>query len=168
LQIVGEYYENVFANDKELAKVMQEVFTEFEPIRPSEEHIQTVDRILPTMVVAIESDELSLLRGWGPPEDMTGAKCYGPGLRRLPYMYAQSSNLTTPLEKLVFQVLRSTYATLGTMGLSLISAWGEYHPVEGFRIGDADELRQDIGVRLLDPDALVIPPLATVTPSEAR
>jgi hypothetical protein len=69
-------------------------------------------------------------------------------------MYAQEAKLTTPLEKLVYHILGATYAALGTIGWSLVSAWGEINPVVGFRFGDADELVESISARLLDPDRL--------------
>jgi hypothetical protein len=152
LNTISEHYEALFAKNAKLGQELRNVFQKFDPVRPCERHVNKVDRILPSMVVAIESNEISLMRGWGPPEDQLPTKTYGPGLRRLPYMYAQNSNLTSPLEKLVYQVLRTTYRTLGTNGLSLLAAWGEMHPIVGFRIGDGDELSEGESVRLLNPD----------------
>ncbi|HWX26464.1 MAG TPA: DUF6602 domain-containing protein [Steroidobacteraceae bacterium] len=154
LKTVGEYYEDLLAADLPLAKEMRSVFTDFDPVRPADSHVRKVDSIFPAMIAAIESNEMSLLRGWGPPQDRTASQVYGPGLRRLPYVYAQDSKLTTPLEKIVYQVLTSTYAALGTTGWSLVAAWGEMDPVLGFRFGDADEVLLDQSARLLDPDRL--------------
>lgn len=69
-------------------------------------------------------------------------------------MYSQKTELTTTLEKVVYYVLRATYAALGTHGWSLVSAWGEINPALGFRVGDADELQEARAVRLLNPDRL--------------
>jgi hypothetical protein len=154
LSAVGEYYEELLAINVALAEEMRVTFSNFNPINPSEDHVRTVDSIFPAMIAAIESNEVSLLRGWGPPQDRAASKTYGPGLRRLPYMYAQDSKLTTPLEKIVYQILSSTYSALGTVGWSLVAAWGEMDPVFGFRFGDADETLLDQCARLLDPDRL--------------
>lgn len=158
LKTISKHYESLFASNVKLGQELKEIFQTFDPYRPSERHVNKVDRILPSMVVAIESNEISLLRGWGPPEDRLPTKTYGPGLLRLPYMYAQKSNITSPLEKLVYQVMRITYRTLGTNGLSLLAAWGEMHPIAGFRIGDGEELMEEAGVRLLNPENIGIKP----------
>lgn len=129
-------------------------FKEFDPIRPEPVQIHKVERVIPKLIAAIESSEVSLLQGWGPPEDLFGNKLYGPGLRRLPYLYAQENKLTTPLEKVVYYVLASVYAALGTAGWSLVSAWGEFNPTTGFRLGDASEVLEAQGIRLLDPERL--------------
>jgi hypothetical protein len=108
------------------------------------------------MIASIETNEVSFIRGWGPAADSASPRTYGPGLRRLPYMYAQEAKLTTPLEKLAYHVIKSTYLALGTVGWSLVSAWGEINPATGFRFGDAEELVEHISARMLDPDRLAI------------
>ena len=86
---------------------------------------------------------------------MFGANTYGPGLRRLPYMYVQKNELTTPLEKVVYHVLESVYLALGTPGLSsIVSAWGDFNPTTGSRSGDAWEIDGERGTQLLDPNRL--------------
>ena len=114
----------------------------------------------------------SRLQGWGPPDDINGAlqraigspgslPKYGPSnLCRLPYLYRQRGQLTTPFEKLIFYVLGSAYRFLGTQGGSVVSAWGDFNPVHGMRLGDAAET-EDVGAEaLLDPEQLayVLPP----------
>lgn len=83
-----------------------------------------------------------------------GTQTHGPGLRRLPFIYAQDLKLATSLEKLIYQVLRSVYRTLGTAGWSSVSAWGEMNPRYGFRVGDSDEIIESTGLPLLNPDRL--------------
>lgn len=154
LATIGQFFEERIASDTDLAKELQGVFQAFDPVHPSSEHVIAVDRIFPSLIAAIESKEISFYRGWGPPDDRTASKTYGQGLRRLPYMYAQKSELTTTLEKVVYHVLRATYAALGTHGWSLVSAWGEINPALGFRVGDADEVHEERAVRLLNPERL--------------
>ena len=133
-----------------MAKILYDV----NPVSPSQEHIEEVGWFLHAMISSIETDEVSFIRGWGPPTASMSPQTYGPGLRRLPYMYAQEAELTTPLEKLAYHVVESTYLALGTVGWSLVSAWGEIIPATGFRFGDATELVEAVGVRMLDPDRL--------------
>lgn len=151
LKTVGSFFEERFATNPQLAEQMIQALRSFDPIRPSRAHVDQVERVLPKFVAAIETKEVSLIQGWGPPEDQTGRGVYGPGLRRLPYMYAQGSMLTSPLEKVVYQVLQATYATIGTSGWSLVAAWGEFNPVSGVRFGDAEEILETQNARLIDP-----------------
>ena len=154
LTTISEFFEERIANDSELAKDLQGVLQVFDPVHPVSDHVVAVDRVFPSLVAAIESKEISFYRGWGPPDDRTGSKTYGEGLRRLPYMYSQKSELTTALEKVVYHILRATYAALGTHGWSLVSAWGDINPALGFRMGDVDEIQEEGAVRLLDPHRL--------------
>jgi hypothetical protein len=154
LTTVGDFFQQRFAGDAALAGEMIAAFRNCDPINPAQEKIHRVERVIPKLIAAIETREASLLQGWGPPEDMLGAGNYGPGLHRLPYMYVQENRLTTPLEKVVYYVLASVYMALGTTGFSLVSAWGEFNPATGFRVGDASEVLEDRGIRLLDPDNL--------------
>jgi hypothetical protein len=157
LDTIGAFYQERFATDPILAAEMIAAFGDFNPFDPAPKHRHMVERIIPKVVAAIESSEVSLLQGWGPPDDLFGAERHGPGLRRLPYMYLQDNKLTTPLEKVVYYILASTYAVLKTTGSSLVSAWGEFNPTTGFRVGDASEVVENRGVRLLDPDRLAQP-----------
>lgn len=154
LQTVRTYYENIFATHSAYAKSIARILSDVDPFGPSQEHIEEVGRLLPAMIASIDTNEVSFIRGWGPASDNAAPRTYGPGLRRLPYMYAQEGKLTTPLEKLVYHVVESTYLTLGTVGWSLVSAWGEINPATGFRFGDAEELVEHISARMLDPDRL--------------
>jgi hypothetical protein len=156
LATVGSFFENQFANDPRLAREMVDAFGNFDPVRPAIERIFQVERILPKLIAAIDTNQVSLVQGWGPPEDATGERHYGPGLRRLPFMYAQRMELTSPLEKIVYRVLSSTYKVLRTSGWSLVAAWGELDPVSRVRFGDADEIDEHRNARLLDPLRLAI------------
>src|SRR5262249_23681449 len=109
-------------------------FRDFDPISPAQEQVHRVERVIPKLTAAIETREASFLQGWGPPNDIIGAGSYGTDhLRRLPYMYLQDNRLTSPVEKVVYYVLASVHAALGTTGFSLVSAWGEFNPATGFR-----------------------------------
>ena len=154
LTAVGEFFQERFANDQTLAAEMIDAFQNFDPINPAQEQIYQVERIVPKLIAAIETDNISMVQGWGPPEDGRGVNTYGPRLRRLPYMYVQKNALTTPLEKVVYHVLESVYLALGTPGLSIVSAWGEFNPSTGSRDGDAWETDEKRGIQLLDPDRL--------------
>jgi hypothetical protein len=153
---VGDFFQQRFATDRQLAAEMVAAFRDFNPLNPAQAQIHKVERVIPKLIAAIETDEASLLQGWGPPDDMLGHGTYGPGLRRLPYMYVQENRLTTPLEKVVYYVLASVYMALGTIGFSLVSAWGEFNPATGFRVGDASEIVEGRGTRLLDPNNLAL------------
>jgi hypothetical protein len=154
LEATKEFFEGRFAASSHLARRMIAVLGNFDPVNPCRQHVDAVESMLPKLIASIETNPFSLVQGWGPPEDQAGRSSYGPGLRRLPYMYAQDSQLTTPLEKVVYHVLRSTYATLGTAGWSLVSAWGEFNPITGTRVGDAEEILESQNARLLDPQRL--------------
>lgn len=154
LEVARQYYGEMFADNAEYANEVSKILSEIDPFRPSQENIEGIGRFLPAMVAAIESNELSLTRGWGPPEDNAIQRVYGPGLRRLPYLYAQEAKLTTPLEKLVYRVMEWTYLALGTTGWSLVSAWGDLNPALGIRFGDAEEIVEGVSAPLLDPDRL--------------
>lgn len=154
LHSAREYYEDMFAGNPEYARQASEILSNFDPFKPSQKDIEGIGRFLPAMVTAFESNELSLVRGWGPPEHNVTPRTYGSGLRRLPYMYAQDAKLTTPLEKLVYRVMEATYLALGTTGWSLVSAWGELNPALGFRFGDAEEILEGTSAPLLNPDRL--------------
>jgi hypothetical protein len=148
----GAHFERHFASNEEAAREMVSVFQAFNPVRPHEAHVAQVERVLPKLIAAIETEDVSAVQGWGPPEQ--SADTYGPGLRRLPYLYAQGNALTSPFEKMVFYVLQATYLMLGTPGRSLVSAWGDFNPATGVRVGDASEVIERRGVRMLDPEKL--------------
>ena len=154
LKTVGEFFQDRFASDKTLASEMIAAFQNWDLFNPAQEQIYQVERIIPKLIAEIESDNDSMTRGWGPPEDEPSSRIYGPGLRRLPYMYVQKNDLTTPLEKVVYHVLESVYLALGTSGISIVSAWGEFNPSRGVRIGDSEEIDEGRGIKLLDPDRL--------------
>ena len=155
LKTVGKFFQKRFANKQKLAAEMIGAFQNWDPSNPAQEQIHKVERVIPKLIAAIETDDVSMIQGWGPPNDLRGETTYGPAaLRRLPYMYVQKNKLTTPLEKVVYHVLESVYLALGTPGLSIVSAWGEFNPSTGSRVGDAWEIDEGRGIKLLDPDRL--------------
>lgn len=113
-----------------------------------------VRRIYPRLITTIEPGPANYAQGWGPREDEFGQFSYGPGLRRLPYIYRHDTKLTTAFEKLMFQLLSAVYQALRTPGISLVSAWSDLNPRVGARSGDAEELIMNEGVPLLTPDNL--------------
>lgn len=162
LASAGSFFCEKFSVDHGLAHEMIEAFSKFDPLNPAREHTDRVERVLPSLIVGLEGNA-SLGHGWGPPQDAGGHHVYGPGLRRLPYMYPQHNDLTTSVEKLAFHLLQSVYLSLGTPGWSLVSAWGEFNPVTGIRVGDASEQIWARGVPLLDPNNLAT---GSATPME--
>lgn len=157
LKTVGEFFQARFATDVLLASEMITALQDFDPIHPTQAQVYQVERVIPKLIAAIETIDASLFQGWGPPDDpggIAGVQTYGPGLRRLPYMYVQENKLTTSLEKVVYYLLTSTYATLGTSGWSLVAAWGEFNPSTGVRVGNASEVIEKRGIQLLDPSNL--------------
>lgn len=155
LNTTSLHYKNRFAQEARLTSRLIKIFKEFNPVDPCPQHTHEFHRIFPKLVVAVDENPLSMSSGFGPPEDSLGNQIFGPAhLRRLPYMYPQGIHLTSPLEKLVYQVLSEAYASIGTLGWSLVSAWGEMHPIWGFRAGDAGETLEAQGVALLDPNHL--------------
>ncbi len=154
LDTIGEFFQERFASNQKVAAEMIDAFQNWNPPHPAQEQIQKVERVIPKLIAVIDSDNASMIQGWGPPEDVLGTNTYGPGLRRLPYMYVQKNKLTTPLEKVVYHVLESVYLALGTLGSSIVSAWGEFNPSTESRLGDAWEIDEERGIQLLDPDRL--------------
>jgi hypothetical protein len=132
--------------------VLRDALKTFDPVRPSPASLNVASRVLPSLVAVIADNEVSFVRGWGPPHDRLGNETFGPGLKRLPYLYAQRRKLTSPLEKLVYHVLSATYATLGTVGWSIVSAWAEIDPRLGYRFTDTDEIDESRCAPLVDPD----------------
>lgn len=67
-------------------------------------------------------------------------------------MYPQKNKLTTPLEKLVFYIIQASYIAIESPGWTPVAAWGDFHPITCSRAGDFEELIENEGVRLLNPD----------------
>ncbi len=163
---IAETYRQAVASDASLSRPLRDALATVEPLHPSQEHTWVVERVFLKLALDVHTEGVSYLQGWGPPDDIEAAiqrgfdpdarfPSYGPfGLRRLPYLYQQRSKLTTPLEKLVFYALGSAYRFLGTPGGSVVSAWGDFNPVHGVRIGDAAEIDETSGEQLLDPQGL--------------
>lgn len=151
---ISHFFMERFASEEELAREMVEAFSNCNPMRLDDVHAYQVERILPKLVLSVDENDFSLIQGWGPPDDLSGDRTYGQSLKRLPYLYPQGKNLTTPLEKMVYEILTSVYIALNTQGWSLVAAWGDLDPVTGSRVGDASEIISQQGLKLLDPDRL--------------
>src|SRR5690606_5030427 len=77
LQTTRTFYEDLFSKNIDAASEVRRVFAAFDPVSPSEECIADARRQLPMLVAAIEASEMSLVQGWGPPEDRLGTQTYG-------------------------------------------------------------------------------------------
>ena len=161
LDAVASFYRAKFAGDAGLREPLVRALQHIDPINPNDkEHAWTVERMLVEFIGLIGGEKLaSFHRGWGPPSEQFGAETYGGDLklRRIPYMYPQGTKITTPLEKLAFWILVTTYRHLGTGAFSLVSAWADITPSKGWRSGDPFEWDTSAGVALIDPDTLMPP-----------
>ncbi|MDD2467254.1 MAG: hypothetical protein PHI97_24975 [Desulfobulbus sp.] len=150
--------QNFYANALQLrSDFTASIIPSLQRINPFDVDLEIWDdlrRIYPCLITTIENGGANFFQGWGPPDDIYGQGVYGPGLRRLPYMYRQSTNITTGLEKFMYYLLESIYRVLESPGLSLLSAWGDLNPATGTRGGDPFETLESEGVPLLDCDKL--------------
>jgi hypothetical protein len=85
---------------------------------------------------------------------MFAQQTFGPGMKRLPWMYRHDCKITSSLEKFVFLLLGAVLDSIDSPSLSTLSAWGDLNPVVGARAGSAEETVEAEGVRLIDPDRL--------------
>jgi hypothetical protein len=123
------------------------MLTAMDPALPSE-LTWPVERHMPRLFVCLGESQLSYFRGYGPPgRTVDEARC--DAIPRLPFLYPQRSELTSPLEKLGFYVLRNTMSVMGVTGWSVVSAWADADPVTHVRAGDIEELTEDLGVNVL-------------------
>jgi len=180
-QWIAEVYRDALARDATLARPLVEALSNVDPLNPSQNHKWVVERVFLKLAVDIDNAGSSRLQGWGPPDDINALlqraigspgslPTYGPaGLCRLPYLYRQRGQLTTPFEKFIFYVLGSAYRFLGTQGGSVVSAWGDFNPAHGVRVGDAAEIEDTGAEGLLDPDRLAyVPRPNRALPADAR
>jgi len=151
---VSGCYRKLLAENSDLMKILTKVYSEIDPVNPSDTHTFLISRIFPIMIGTIELGGSSFFVGHGPPNDIHAQKRFGPGLRRLPYLYKQQNNITTSFEKLCFEVLTSVYRIIGTTDWPTTSAWININPVTGVSPGDAWEIEEQSGVPLIDPDCL--------------
>jgi len=77
-----------------------------------------VERVLPKMIITLDTNPVGIFQGWGPPHDATPV---GPGLARIPYYYPTGSSVLSPLEKITYYILGATYMFRGIKGGSLES-----------------------------------------------
>jgi hypothetical protein len=63
----------------------------------------------------------------------------------------------------------TAYRFLGTKGGSVVSAWGDFNPVLGARVGDAAEIEDAGAEPLLDPERLAyLPAPNRALPADAQ
>jgi hypothetical protein len=154
LAFVSDYYKKFFVKNTELATHLSRVYSEIDPFHPSETHTFLISRIFPRMIATVDVSGSSFFVGYGPPDDPMANKRFGPGLRRLPYLYKQRNDKTTSFEKLCFEVLESVYRVIGTVDWPTTSAWININPATGVSSGDVWEIEEESGVPLVDPDDL--------------
>jgi hypothetical protein len=154
LPTIGKLFNRTLAERPELAKSVVPPLQKVNPTSPFDPYWDEVRRVYPRLITTIEPGLANSVQGWGPPAEILAQSSYGPGMRRLPYMYRHDTKLTTAFEKLIFQLLSSVYRTLRTSGISLVSAWGDFNPKTGVRSGDAEEIVEGDAVPLLDPNNL--------------
>jgi len=152
---VSDYYVSIFANDKHLSSQLVSAYKAINPFEPSERDTFLILRLLPKMIATVNINGPSFFIGYGPPEDLFAQQTYGPGLRRLPYLYNQVNIRTKSFEKLCFEVLRSVYRVIGTLDWPIVSAWIGINPATGESEGDLWEIDENSGISLIDPDVLV-------------
>lgn len=151
-QKIGNFFVQELSKNRELTNVLVTALSSVNPFNPAWEHRQDLLRIFPRMIITLGKSSANFTQGWGPPEDGLAQRTFDPGLKRLPYMYRQSSQLTTGFEKLMFLLLATIYDVLGTPEISLLSAWANVDPKTGVAMVDIEEALLNEGVPLLDPD----------------
>lgn len=153
ISIISDYYKSVFESSEYFCNELIPTLQRIDPIRPSQNDNDKFDRIFPKLIVSIENKNASFYRGFGSPEKMDKETSH-PSLIRLPYIYQQYSNITTPFEKFVGDLLHVVFRNLKTRGWSTMYAWADLNPVSGFRVGDSSEIIEDTGKPLLDAKRL--------------
>jgi hypothetical protein len=149
--IVSAINESLFA-DRKLARGLVKALRDLNPIDPDREHRHVVERMMPKLICAIDPPGDGFIMAYGPPDEEI--RTYGPGLRRLPFVYPQGKKLTSSFEKLIYYVLSATYLTLETPELSTTSAWADINPRTGMRVGDVSEAEESLGESVLVLESL--------------
>ncbi len=146
LPTVSAFYADLTKEPK-VAKALLSALRDFNPVNPQPVHTYVRERVFARLVVSLDGN-VSFAQGWGPP--LGSSVPVPPPLKRLPFMYRQGAELTSPLEKLVHDVLSAVYQCLGTPGIAMRAAWSDINPLTGWRSGDAEELVESSGVPLID------------------
>lgn len=147
----------VLEKDPERLRQSVEILKRIDPSSPEEEDVWHFERLLPRLFVHLGDPGQSFARGWGPP-NMTLDEAVKQRLRRRPFVYPQEDSYTSPLEKLVYHVMQDSMLEIGSPAVSLVSAWGDFHPQFGFKVGDASELMEGDGVEVWSEHYEVQPP----------
>jgi Domain of unknown function (DUF6602) len=151
LQKISSFYIKEFNDNEYLCEEIVPTLQKIDPIHPEQKDWDRIDRFFPKMIASIENNNCGFYRGLGPPEDIYGKGNFGKlELKRIPYFYSQKFKITIPFEKFIGQLLYTVYKNIGTKGWSTMYAWADFNPIEGFRVGDADELEESSSVPLLD------------------
>jgi hypothetical protein len=148
VRTTSEFFQQRLETDADLAKHLLHPLQDIDPREFADAPNVEIDRVFPAAVVTLASEEISLSRGYGYPTTLPRVMH---GFKWLPYVYALRSNVTSPLEKMVYRLLAAVMEHTGKEGGSLLSAWGDYHPVFHWRIGDAEETNEATGLPLIDP-----------------
>jgi len=157
---IGSVVSDAITASAEVSKRVAKAMRKCDPFEGQDPNWEEARRAFPRLIATIEPGESNYIQGWGPSytpiqeDNPATPRIFGPGLRRLPWMYRCESKITTSLEKLMFLLLRSVSATLGVAAVSTLASWGDLEPTTGMRIGDAEELVEDEGVALVDADSL--------------
>lgn len=153
---IAKHVQTWFASDERLTSAVISVLAALEPTDPSRDHKWQLDRELPRLIISLDArSPVAFIRGWGPPDGTGSPAKYG--VRRLPYLYQLGSKVTSAFEKFVYNLLADIYLFLDTRGWSLVSAWGDFHPRWGFRVGDAREIMETTGVPLINLETSLAP-----------
>jgi len=147
---IQEYYADFMTQKTEILHPLVEALKKIDPFKGDDPNYIETRRAYPRLITTIEAGKANYVQGWGPPDDIYARNTYGPGMKRLPWMYRHDTKITTALEKFVFLLLSSVAIWLETPAISIISAWGDINPLTGIRIGDVEEIINDEGVPLLD------------------
>ena len=150
------FYANVFSKHSDIAKPVIDAMRQVNPLNNTDPNWDTIRRAYPRLITTISKGRANYVQGWGPPEDIHAEHVYGPGLKRLPWMYRHDNSITSPLEKFVFLLLLATAKYLESPTMSITSAWGDLNPLTGCRVGDVEEMINEEGVPLLDHNSLAL------------
>ncbi len=154
LNVAADHCKQLFAARQGLADAVVPVLHDLNPYHPSLEHSDTLDRVLPAFIGCLDEVRgVAYVRGLGPGHEILSTARLG--IKRMQYIYQAGTKITTSLEKLVYKILTAVYRYLNVRGGSLAAAWGDFDPMRGFRIGDADEVEDEGGAALLDPASIL-------------
>jgi hypothetical protein len=157
LERIGSVASEIIVKSPEISKPLTKAMIACDPCSSHDPNWEEARRALPRLIATIEPGEANYVQGWGPPDDLLGQSTFGPGLRRIPWMYRCENKNTTSLEKLAYLLLRTVHSTLAYPAISTLASWGDLEPTTGMRIGDAAEMVEADGTALVDASLLPAP-----------